>query len=61
VEIFVLKNDTPAPPPPPPHTCTHNQHMFLVSNFPNLEIFVGKENGKNVNNKKITKNLSSQI
>jgi hypothetical protein len=45
----------------PPHACTHNQHMFLVSNFPNLEILVGKENGKNVNNKKITKNLSSQI
>jgi len=48
------------PNPLPPHLA-HNQHVFLVPNFPNLAILVGKriENSanskKNVNNKNFQK------
>jgi hypothetical protein len=46
----------------------HNQRVFLVLNFLNLEIFVGEKmeknsanSRKNVNNKKIAKTLRSEI
>jgi len=49
------------PPPPPP------KHVLLVSDFPNLAIFIKKKKGNlckfkvNGNNKKIVKFLRSQI
>jgi hypothetical protein len=55
--LVLIVGFMPLPPSP-----KNNHHVFLVSNFPNLEILVGK-NMKNIgiNKKNIAKILRSQI